>query len=208
MTLDAAIDRQVAALVALLGAGVNLDLREELDGARAIESIHPWPIRIEHIPATKLPSLAVYRLSDQRVQVGARTVEQATIRIEYIATATPRDRYADRWPLLRAVWATLVPIALRGSHPKVSSGANLLEAADVLAVQSLSPTVRYELPVDERQVYPGFQGTITLTHRTREEVAELAGVDGLAALVDLDAVYSVEGIDLVEELVEGPDPPT
>lgn len=203
-TLTRSVNRQILAVCKLAEAVNSL---VDCGMVRAIETVNPFPMPLGFAPQGGLPMLSVYRKSERRIVVGGRTKIAATIGLDYVLDATPLDSYAERWQTLQDVWSRLSAIVLAGHHVTVCDDENLLEAADCETVDESSPAVTYRIDPQGDNVYPGFQGTIVINHKTVEEIEWLADRDALPDLLGMDVHYRIVPADTVDDVAENLDVP-
>lgn len=162
MSLDVVIDPLIDAVRAIAKSVVNASLQTSLEGAEAIVSTMGFPAPLETIEQVRLPVLCVYVASEAARRSSARHLDsRCEVTFEYILPATALHKLDLRWPLLRGVWAALVPAVAAG----MLEGVPALSVAGVVSVDEDAAAVRYSFATDGEQAYPVFTGTIPLTAR-------------------------------------------
>lgn len=183
MPLHDLTDPQIDALRTLLKPAINTALQPATTEEVIVEAFG-WPISTARVPQLRLPILAIWRQQDQLLEhtVQHDEDERATIRFDYVASATPLELIDHRWPVLRAVWRALLDVL------SDTANAATLIAAGFVEVDLSTARVQYLVPGDQQAVYPSFQGTIQVVHR--------APAEDLDALPDLSLETQIRPPDL------------
>ncbi len=161
MSLDSATDALIDAMVSVAGAAANTTLASAL-GEDAVATTAKWPVsQPDQVGANNLPVLAVSRLEERdESETLSDDAERVTIRIAYIADATPVDARDDRWPLLRAVWSAVKRALREGVYPQFGDNESDMSKAGVSAYVSGSARVQYAILQGTDTFYPSFVATM------------------------------------------------
>lgn len=179
--LDNATDPAIEALSALAKTAVNESLETVL-GTDAIRNVYAVPLPLSLLLMGNLPALSIYRLEDRETDKGDWMFEEVTTyRFDYYSPATAVSRIDKRWPILRSVWAALLPVLREGRHPSVADGQPMGVGRYVLG----SGRVQYTFVPGAEQTYLSFRGQVQL-EGTYEPIV---GWDG-GALSDFDTLWT------------------
>lgn len=200
-TLDAFVDSQVAALLALCKAAVNANVPTATPSTvPTIQTTYGWPAK-QKLSAAEFPALLIYRISEETLPRTLKHLEaRVTFAFEYVMSPTPLERVDLRWRLPPLVWKELVRVVAKGHDPSYSSDSRVLKAAGFVWVDETKRRVDYAKPVEGRDVQPGFLGTMVLHHRDEIDTSALED------LLSLDAQYRLVNGDGADELLEGEQP--
>lgn len=178
MSLDSFTDTQVAALLMLATGAANADLQATA-GEPVVKASIGAPIDIPNVGQGNLPALFIYRLDSSGKEESQYELNAySTFAIEYWAPLCPADKMITRWPLLRAVWASVAKALQGGMHPSVSSGAYVLEQAGLRAELGPGTTASFRRGASDGGFYPFFSGRM----RFYEEIATDVGVTDIEGL--------------------------
>lgn len=184
-TLDDFADPQVTALLTLCAGAINANLATTSPSTRPIVAkTYGWPVRPERITQSETPLLCIYRRRQETVPVTIKHREQrVTFEFFYTMGPAPADRVDARWRLPPLVWKELTRVIGKGHDPAVSSDGLILHAAGIMRPDELRRVVDYEQPRGDGDVWPGFVGTMVISHRDEIDVSALQD------LLQLDAQY-------------------
>lgn len=162
MSLDSATDAVIDAMVMVASDAANATLAATL-GEDAVATVAKWPVsQPSQVGANNLPVLAISRLEERdESDTISDDNERTTIRIAYIADATPVDARDARWPLLRAVWSAVKRALREGVYPQFGDSEGDMSKAGVTAYVSGSARVQYALLQGADTFYPSFVATMT-----------------------------------------------
>jgi hypothetical protein len=205
MSLDSATDPLVFAIEALLPTAVNAELQATL-GENAIGGFVRYPAAAGALSGPGMyPAMMVWRLEDRLDETEADYdfAELSIFRLDYYAPPTPIDALHTRWPLLRAVWVEAIKALMKGGHPDVSAGANVLKAAGLRRVDRLRSRVRYLWAPQGEQVVPGFQAELALETESDFDIGIIPPAD-LDTLRLIHNAYRIEPSDVETEVTVYP----
>ena len=200
-TTDDFADPQIAALLNFCSLALVANLPTSNPNTPVLRTAYGWPVNRARISAGEFPVLLIYR---KRSQSYAHTVghdeHRGTFAFEYTMGPTPNDRIGKAWNLLPLIWQELVRLVKAGHDPSVSSDAAILNAAGFVDIDEDACIVDYEQPKPDVDVWPGFAGTMVLTHRTEIDIS------GLQALLSLDAQYRLVNSGSADQLLDAEQP--
>lgn len=209
-SFDALVDPQIGALITLCKGAINANVVLDVDAKDVmVREAYAWPVPRKMVGSSELPLLSIYRASEQTIQ---RTTigpfeRKVTFTFEYVMPLVTDARAGLRWGALTHVWNELVRVVTLGHDPAVAANANILAAAGFVDIEETERgrTVVYEKPRPNEEVFPGFVGTMVLSHRDEFDI------DALQDLVDLDAQIRLNGLPeneqpLVEQILTVPTP--
>lgn len=161
MSLDALDDAVVSAIATVAESAANT-LTATL-GEPAVVSVKKWPAATAaHFGANEIPGLAISRVTDQEEAISEfDQIERSTIRILYVAPATPGDSVDLRWPILRAVYNKIVRALREGVYPQHGNSPGDMKEAGVTGYVEGSGRVVYSLLQGEEAIHPSFIATLT-----------------------------------------------
>lgn len=203
MSLDVTTDGVIDAIAARAQSAANTALSATL-GENAVAGLRTWPVTaVSQVGANNLPLLAVSRVSDQEEeQTIYDQVERTTVRIAYIAPATPSDAVENRWPLLRSVWNAIVRSLREGVYPQHGTNESAMSLAGVSAYVPGSARVTYQLLAGVDTMHPSFIGTAVF-QTTGAELhlgATFDNLETIAGVIDTaDALEATATVDVTVE---------
>lgn len=182
MGLDSATDALVDALASVAEAAANAALADVLD-ENAVTATAKWPVsQPSQVGANALPVLAVSRVEERDESESlSDDAERVTIRIAYIADATPIDARDDRWPLLRAVWSAVKRALREGVYPQFGDDESNMSKAGVSAYVSGSARVQYALLQGTDTFHPSFVATMAFL-ASNDDLFDRDDLDDLALI--------------------------
>lgn len=225
--VDGFVDPQKAALLALCTGALNANLATSAPSDFPIVTkAYGWNPDRTRISQAECPCLWIWRMRQRTVAVTTvRTEHLVTWAFHYTMGPATRDRAESRWALPPLVWEELVRVIGKGHDPAVSADALILRAAGFVRMDEKASgrVVDFEKPEPGGDVWPGFTGTMDLSHRREIDLSALQD------LLELDAQYRLSNRDgsdqlqdedptpdvgsetlgkqpLVRELLETPDP--
>lgn len=197
MSLDVTTDGVIAAMAGVAKSAANAALSSSL-AESAVVTATTWPVsQPSEVGANNLPVLAVSRLEDRdEDEALSDDAERVTVRIAYIADATPSDAREDRWPLLHAVWSAVKRALREGVYPQFGDGESGMSKAGIVAYVPGSARVQYAVLQGTDTFHPSF--VASMAFQTSGE--PLFAGDGLD---DLNLIHSEINTD--EEHNETPE---
>ncbi len=165
--IDQQTDAPLAAIAALVRAAIAADV-----GADALTKVYAEPRPPHDLDDNDLPVLVVRRGRERwKRRSSTSRVRLIDVLFEYtLPSADVAEERELRWPTLHTVWESLCIAVLDGVHEAVDDGAEVLEAASVVADED-TPDVRYllgaggrETDAEQRFRRPFFSGVITVEH--------------------------------------------
>ena len=198
MSQDVLSDAVVETMADVAHAAANDALSGTL-GEDAIATVWTWPVsEPSQVGENALPCLAVSRLIDtEEEQTLFDQIERTTIRIAYIASATPSDKLNERWPLLRAVFNNVIRALREAVYPQFGVGQGELKDAGVTAYILGSVRVQYRLIPGVDTKHPSFEATAVF-QTTGEDLFQRDDLDRLetnaAEFSEPDALEATEPV--------------
>lgn len=195
--IDQQTDAALAAIAALARAAIVADV-----GAEALTKVYSEPRPPHDLDDTDLPVLVIRR-GRERWKRRSSTSRVRLIDVLFEYTLPSADVVKERelrWPTLQRVWESLCMAVLDGAHDELDDGAEVLEAASVVADED-SPDVRYvlgaggrETDAEQRFRRPFFTGVITVEHDP--EAVDATTLDKFLSLhASYDLVQTDESAD-------------
>lgn len=194
MSLDDYADPLVTALGALLPTAVNAGLQATL-GEDAIAHFASYPVSLGALgAASALPCLAAWRLEDRldETESDYDHAELTILRLDYYAAPCPIDALSSRWQLLRGVWFETSQALMKGGHPDVSDGADVMRAVGVRRIDRVRSRVRYAFAAQGELVVPSFNAEVALEMVFDDFDIGIIPADLLATLRLLHSTYALD----------------
>lgn len=150
MSIDTQIDLPIAAIASLARGAIRADLGDDV-----LVKVFKDPRNLFTIAAVDLPALCVHRASERPVRrTSTQLVDEVVVAFEYALPSTSVDGRDARWPTLPAVWHSLSRAVLKGKHPAVNGGAEVLRTVDTWANEDSARVLQYTLAEGGRDTEP------------------------------------------------------
>lgn len=196
-------DLLIDALRSVIQTNVNAELQSTYSGD-VIVTTAGYPVPLELLPKLKLPTLAIYRISETLTGGGRRRDDDLSqIAFDYFGPPTPISRLDATWPLLRSVWSELVDAVCAGTLP-TSTHINTLQNAGLIEAIEDSFAVTYNFATGGNYNYPFFAGRAQIQSR-EVPVSDAVPFTRLYValnLVDEEGVSETELNPIVEDNLE------
>lgn len=196
LTIERLTDPVLSVLLPFLRDAVNADMAalmtaNGLPVETAVETTLPHPVRIDMgISEDQMPVLSAYRYRQARKRRTFSKVENViTVQAVYVSPLCAHTQIADRWPLLEAVWSSIMSALSAGYHVAHSAGARVLDDAGMVEFNQDTAT-KTELFIERGEyAFPAFRGEFEVRW------AEAAKPSTSVPLASVTAGAVVEGGD-------------
>jgi hypothetical protein len=129
-------------------------------------------------------------------------IERMTVRLAYIADATPGDKINERWALLRAVYDAALRALREAVYPQHGNGVGDLRAAGITGYIEGSARVVYSMLQGGDTWHPSFIATLTF-ETTGEMLFQPTDLDrfetAAAEITEPDALEATEPVEATVE---------
>jgi hypothetical protein len=204
MSLDVTSDTVIDSIAEVAESAANTALSAAL-GESAVVTVRKWPVTaVSQVGANNLPLLAVSRVTDQEEdQTLYDQIERTTVRIAYIAPATPSDSVEARWPLLRAVFNAVIRALREGVYPQYGDNESAMSLGGVSGYVQGSARVVYSLLAGADTMHPSFIATAVFQTTGEELLFQRDDLDNLetvaAEIAEPDALAATEPVPVTVE---------